>query len=32
MKPAMIVAIFSVVLISSVACRQAEPPKDYGPD
>ena len=32
MKPAMFVAIFSVVLISSVACRQADPPRDYGPD
>ena len=32
MKPTIIIALFSVVLISSVACRQAEPPKDYGPD
>ncbi len=32
MKPTIIVAIFSVVLISSLACRQAEPPRDYGPD
>ena len=32
MKPAIIVAIFSVVLISGLACRQAEPPRDYGPD
>ena len=32
MKPAITVAIFSVVLISGLACMQAEPPKDYGPD
>lgn len=32
MKPAITVAIFSVVLISGLACTQAEPPKDYGPD
>ena len=32
MKPAITAVIFSVVLISSLACTQAEPPKDYGPD